>query len=115
MPTNPSRRSPAASSRPEEPDAKYPSMWRVHMGQHKSGMVNLTRAKDAAIVWARPKGLGGTEIAHWHRRQTRAMPSPMRFPASRLPTPPPAAPRGKAWALPSAPTATPPSEEWGQS
>lgn len=58
-----------------EPDAKYPSMWRVHMGQLKSGMVNLTRAKDAAVGWVRPRGLGGGEVAHWHRRQTPARPA----------------------------------------
>ena len=62
-----------------EPDVKYPAMWRIHMGQHKSGMVNLTRAKDAAIGWARPKGLGGNEVAHWHRRQTPARAVPRRF------------------------------------
>ena len=62
-----------------EPDAGYPSMWRIHMGQLKSGMVNLTRAKDAAIVWACPKGLGGNEVAHWHRRETPARPAYRRF------------------------------------
>ena len=62
-----------------EPDANYPSMWRIHMGRHESGMVNLTRTKDAATVWARPRGLGGDDIAHWHHRETAAVPSPMSF------------------------------------
>jgi len=53
-------------------DAKYPQMWRVHAPGRISDMVNLTRAKDAAIAWARPKGLGGAEVAHWDHRQTGA-------------------------------------------
>jgi hypothetical protein len=55
-------------------------------------MVNLTRAKDAAIVWVRPKGLGGTEVAHWHRRQTPARPAYRRV-LGRPPTYP--RPRGR--------------------
>ena len=53
-----------------KPDAKYPQMWRIHYQGKVSDMVNLSRAKDAAVVWVRPKGLGGSEIAHWDRRQT---------------------------------------------
>lgn len=53
-----------------EPDGQWPNMWRVCKGDVKSDMVNLTRAKDAAIMWARPRGLGGNEISHWHRRET---------------------------------------------
>jgi hypothetical protein len=45
-------------------------MWRIHYQGKVSDMVNLSRAKDAAVVWVRPKGLGGSEIAHWDRRQT---------------------------------------------
>jgi hypothetical protein len=52
-------------------DTKWPSMWRVNTADGwVSDMVNLTRAKDAAIQCARPKGLGGTEIVRWDRRET---------------------------------------------
>ena len=52
-------------------DAKYASMWRVRRADGSlTDMVNLTRAKDAALHFARPRGLGGKEIAHWHRRET---------------------------------------------
>src|SRR5262245_27168361 len=53
-----------------EPDGQWPGMWRVHKGDHISDMVNLTRAKDAAIAWARPRGLGGNEDVRWDRRET---------------------------------------------
>src|SRR5262249_42977166 len=33
------------------PDPKWPSMWRIHYGGRISEMVNLPRAKDAAINW----------------------------------------------------------------
>jgi len=37
------------------PDEKYPSMFRIHAPDRPpSDMVNLTRAKDAALSWARP-------------------------------------------------------------
>src|SRR5689334_17499119 len=42
-------------------DNQYPTMWRIHAGDQTSDMVNLARAKDAAIAWARPRGLGGGE------------------------------------------------------
>jgi len=32
-----------------EPDSKWPGMWRVRCGGSLSDMVNLSRAKDAAI------------------------------------------------------------------
>lgn len=51
-------------------DNRSPGMWRIHKGLEISDMVNLIRAKDAAITWARPKGLGGSEVAHWNQRQT---------------------------------------------
>ena len=54
-----------------EPDARWPDMWRICKGYERSTMVNLTRAKDAAITWARPRGLGGKEIASWHSREKR--------------------------------------------
>jgi hypothetical protein len=53
-----------------EADAVYPGMWRIRRGGRLSDMVNKTRAKDAAIAWARPRGLGGDETAQWHHRET---------------------------------------------
>jgi hypothetical protein len=55
-----------------EPDAKWPNMWRIRMGERLSDMVNLTRARDAAVTWARPRGIGGQGVAVWHRRETPA-------------------------------------------
>jgi hypothetical protein len=52
------------------PDFEWPGMWRVHQGDRTSGMANLSRAKDAAIIWVRPRGLGSSEVARWHRRET---------------------------------------------
>jgi len=54
------------------PDPVWPAMWRVHQGGRVSDMVNISRAKEAAISWARPRGLGASEVAHWRRRETRA-------------------------------------------
>ena len=59
------------------PDPKWPDMWRIHFKGEVSGMVNLPRAKDAAIGWARPKGLGGSEVATWHRRQSHSVSPPI--------------------------------------
>jgi hypothetical protein len=53
-----------------EPDNQWPRMWRVRKGEALSDMVNLARAKDAAIIRARPRGLGGTEIPYWCHRET---------------------------------------------
>lgn len=51
-------------------DAKYPSMWRVRRADGSlSDMVNLARAKDAALSAAH---MGGGLIASWHPRQTAA-------------------------------------------
>ena len=36
-----------------EPDSKWPGMWRVRSGGSNSDLVNLSRAKDAAIAIAR--------------------------------------------------------------
>jgi hypothetical protein len=54
-----------------EPDAKWPGMYRVRQDGTLSDMVNLSRAKDAALTWARPRGLGGKEVASWRVRETR--------------------------------------------
>jgi hypothetical protein len=54
------------------PDFEWPGIWRVHDGDRVSDMVNLSRAKDAAITWARPRGLGSDEVARWRHRETAA-------------------------------------------
>jgi len=61
-----------------QPDETWPGMWRIHYQGQVSSMVNLTRAKEAAISWVRPKGLGGSEIAYWNRRQTATGHGPVR-------------------------------------
>jgi hypothetical protein len=53
-----------------QPDSKYAGMWRIHLNARISDMVNFARAKDAAITWARPRGLGGEEIVRWYLRET---------------------------------------------
>lgn len=53
------------------PDSEWPNMWRIKNKEGRvSDMVNLTRAKDAAVSWARPRGLGSSEIAKWRNRET---------------------------------------------
>jgi len=52
------------------PDERWPKMWRIHYQGRTSDMVNLSRAKDAAISWVRSKGLGGGTVANWDYRQT---------------------------------------------
>lgn len=53
------------------PDTRWPGMWRVHAPDGRvSDLANLPRAKDAAVAWARPRGVGGTEVVHWRRRET---------------------------------------------
>lgn len=47
------------------PDGRHPNMWRIYVDGRVSDQVNLTRARDAAIAWARPRGLGGDETARW--------------------------------------------------
>ena len=63
-----------------ERDGVYPSMWRIVWGGARSDMVNLDRAKDAAVSWARPRGLGGNDAVRWawNHRQSRANGPPMR-------------------------------------
>ena len=60
------------------PDPKWPSMWRIHYGGRISDMINLARAKDAAIAWACPRGLGGSEVIRWDRRETPVEAAPVR-------------------------------------
>ena len=49
------------------PDEQWPGMWRIHHGNRVYDMLNLTRAKDAAVSWAHP---GGNQAINWHCRQT---------------------------------------------
>lgn len=73
-------------------DARWPTMWRIHFAGQVSDMVNLTRAKDAAVPLVRPNGLGEREVAHWLRRETAAEAPPSRFDA--IPAIPPHGPLG---------------------
>jgi hypothetical protein len=61
------------------PDDRYPGMWRVHGHGRVSDMVNLTRAKDAAIAWARPDGQGTPKHISWERRETPGNGGSIRF------------------------------------
>jgi hypothetical protein len=54
-----------------------------------SDMVNPTRAKDAAVAWARSRGLGGGETARWHRREIDGIAPPMRPDPARSGSPTP--------------------------
>ena len=69
-----------------QPDEKYPDMYRVHWADRPpSDMVNLARAKDAAMRWA---GREGGETAKRLKWRTPKAPSGggwSDFPASRLP------------------------------
>jgi hypothetical protein len=52
------------------PDPDWPGMWRVHRGTRVSDMVNLARAKDAAIAWytqEQGRGLRQGDTATWRR------------------------------------------------
>lgn len=59
-------------------DDRHPQMWRIHHGGKISDMVNLSRAKDAAIGVARPRGLGPCEVVRWDSRGIVVAVSPMR-------------------------------------
>jgi hypothetical protein len=67
-----------------ESDPKWPGMWRVRIGDRLSDMGNLTRVRDPALAWTRPRGLGKGEIATWHTRETAPARSPMRSTAPTL-------------------------------
>ena len=47
------------------PDSQYPNMWRIHANGRVSDMVNLARAKDAALTWARRDGLARRDRVRW--------------------------------------------------
>jgi hypothetical protein len=62
------------------PDPQWPGMWRIHYGGRISDMVNLVRAKDAAIAWVRPRGTGGGGAGgRWDRRETALEAAPVRL------------------------------------
>lgn len=97
------RQKPGVSIRP---DLAWRGMWRVHQGDRVSDIVNLSRAKDAAITWARPRGLGSGAVARWHRRETAPEASFSGFSAETALGPPTARRRmGAAWVAADHPTA----------
>ena len=54
------------------PDAKYPNMWRIHWpDRNPSDIVNLSRAKDAAALWA-----CRTNPGQWARLKWKAIQGP---------------------------------------
>ncbi len=69
------------------PDFEWPGMWRVHQGDRVTDITNLSRAKDAGITWARPRGLGSSELARWHRRETAPEAPSIRHSEEAAPTP----------------------------
>jgi hypothetical protein len=63
-----------------EPDSEWPDLWRIRQSERLSGALNLTRAREAALACARPRGLGGHEVVRWHRRETGCVSSPIELP-----------------------------------
>jgi hypothetical protein len=60
-----------------QPDGLYPWLYRVRWPDDwLSPAGNVARAKSAAIGFARARGLGGTEVATWRRREIAAEASP---------------------------------------
>lgn len=58
-----------------EQDTRYPDMWRVHSSNGRiSDMVNLSRARDAALVHARAIGdrRSGNEPVTWEKHSGNA-------------------------------------------
>jgi hypothetical protein len=52
------------------PDGVFPILWRICWPDGAlSPMGNISRAKEAAILFARPRGLGGHAVARWHVRE----------------------------------------------
>lgn len=53
------------------PDSTHPEMWRVRDRDGRlSDIVNLTRAKEASLSWAFPRGIAGRGRAEWKSRET---------------------------------------------
>ena len=48
------------------PDEHWPEMWRVHIDDHLSDMVNIVRAKDAADLLTRQRHPQCTNPTLWH-------------------------------------------------
>ena len=67
-------------------EADWPGMWRVHSaGGQISDMVNLTRAKDAAITWAlhsSGRGLRPGEVVRWSTGDSGVQQRPCVLPAT---------------------------------
>ena len=62
-----------------EPDARWPSMYRVHWpDQPPSVMVNLSRAKDAAMRWAGRDGGAQSRGLNWKYTERRGASPPIR-------------------------------------
>jgi hypothetical protein len=58
------------------PDHKYPTLWRIHAANGQiSDMLNLARAKNAAVAWARSRGLSGSEIVQWKENSRETTPA----------------------------------------
>jgi hypothetical protein len=61
------------------PDDVHPSMYRIHWpDQPPSDIVNLTRAKDAATLWAARDTPGAWARLHWKRIEKGQGSPPMR-------------------------------------
>jgi hypothetical protein len=59
------------------PDEKYPSMYRVHWPDRlPSDLVNLARAKEAAMRWAGRAGSGDSLRLNW--KQSKSPPEAVR-------------------------------------
>lgn len=52
------------------PDGQWPGMWRIHHDQRVSDMVNLARAKDAAVSWANLPGGAQGKLVNWRYTKT---------------------------------------------
>jgi hypothetical protein len=54
------------------PDDEWPGMWRIHYRGKVSDMVNLTRAKDAALSWIGGSAGGVSRRGiNWNHIETR--------------------------------------------
>jgi len=57
-------------------DAKYPTMYRIHWPDRApSDMVNLARAKDAAMRWAGREGGTSAKGLNWRMAKTSTEPA----------------------------------------
>lgn len=68
-----------------EPDGKWPGMWRIHSPNGRvSDMVNLSRARNAALEHARATGIrrAGNEPVSWEKHSGDAAGTPPEGPGS---------------------------------